>query len=148
MLRSSEDLKKILNEDLHDIFFRNLSEISWRYYMKILRISSVHLKKYDDIFLKLKIKKKSGRFLLKIFQRSQQYFYWRSFADLKKILVEDLRKIPIRLKLKIFERSQKDFPKKFYEDLLKKLYVNLLNIFRRFLEEKILIKNLHQILSS
>ena len=39
LLRSSEDLKKILNEDLHEIFFRNLSEIPWRYNMKILRRS-------------------------------------------------------------------------------------------------------------
>ena len=74
--------------------------------MKILRKFSAYLKKYDEIFLKLKIKKKSRRFLLKIAQR-----------------------------------SQKDFPKKLYEDLLKKLNVDLLKIFRRFLEEKILVKN-------
>ena len=54
----------------------------------------------------------------------------------------------MRFKLKIFERSQKDFPKKLYEDLLKKINVDLLKIFRRFLEEKILIKKLHKIFSS
>ena len=54
----------------------------------------------------------------------------------------------MRFKLKIFERSQKDFHNKLYEDLLNKINVDLLKIFWRFLEEKILIKNLHQIFSS
>ena len=45
-------------------------------------------------------------------------------------------------------RSQKDFPQEFYEDYLKKINVDLLKIFRIFLEEKILIKNLHKIFSS
>ena len=31
LLRPSADLKKILNEDVHAIFFRNLIEISWRF---------------------------------------------------------------------------------------------------------------------
>ena len=31
LLRPSAHLKKILNEDLHEIFFRNLIEISWRF---------------------------------------------------------------------------------------------------------------------
>ena len=58
-----------------------------------------------------------------------------------------LRKISIRFKLKSFQRSQKDFTKKLYEDILEKMNVDLLNIFRRFLEEKIFDQNLHKISS-
>ena len=75
--------------------------------MKILRRSSVDFKKYDEIFLKLKIKK------------NREDFYCRSSKDLNKIFIEDLRKSLIRFKLKIFERSQKDFTKKLYLDILK-----------------------------
>jgi hypothetical protein len=80
-----------------------------------LRRSSDHLRKFDKIFLKLKLKencedfiedlpKNSKRVYTKILRRSQKGFYWRSFEDLLNILVEDPNKIQFEDLVKISKR--------------------------------------------
>ena len=94
LLRSSADIKKILNEDLKEIFFRNLIEISWRFYMKIFRPF---------------VNNWWNSFKTKNSKKNREDFYWRSSKDLKKILIADLRKIQIRFKLKILKDLNKIF---------------------------------------
>ncbi len=78
MLSTSADLKKISNEDLFEIFFRNLIEISWRFIWRSWEDLPTICKKLMKFFFKLKFEKNLGRFLMKILQRSQKDFYWRS----------------------------------------------------------------------
>ena len=83
--------------------------------MKILRRSSDHLRKFDKIFLKLKLKencedfiedlpKNSKRVYMKILRRSQKGFYLRFIEDLLKILAEDSNKIQFEDLVKISKR--------------------------------------------
>ena len=74
------------------------------------------MKKIDEIFLKLKIKKELGRFLLKILQRSVKDFYWRSFEDLNKIQVENLWKISKRFSGETLWRSFEENKCRSFED--------------------------------